>query len=130
MVEHMTQPDLTLLIKKHVRQVEVTDLGFVPADHLTLLRAPSPDSRLVPGIKRQYNKVCEMRWISVAGLQIHTNQWFVRYLALYRSKAMLRVLRCVETMGDVSLCAVFSCEGCMAARRDGASRGDSTSGSV
>lgn len=39
MVEHMTQPDLTLL-----RQVEVTDLGFIPADHLTLLRAPSPDS--------------------------------------------------------------------------------------
>lgn len=48
----------------------------------------------------------------------------------YRSKEMLRVLRCVETMGDVSLWAVFSCDGCMAARRDGASRGDSTSGSV
>lgn len=37
---------------------------------------------------------------------------------------------CVETMGEVSLCAVFSCEGCMAARREGASRGDNTSGSV
>lgn len=48
----------------------------------------------------------------------------------YRSKAMLRVFSCVETMGDVSLCAVFSCEGCMAARREGASRGDKTSGSV
>lgn len=51
-------------------------------------------------------------------------------LARYRSKAMLRVLRCVETMGDVSLWAVFSCDGCMAARREGASRGDKTSGSV
>lgn len=50
--------------------------------------------------------------------------------ARYRSKAMLRVLRCVETMGDVSLWAVFSCDGCMAARREGASRGDNTSGSV
>lgn len=50
--------------------------------------------------------------------------------ACYRSKAMLRVLRCVETMGDVSLWAVFSCDGCMAARREGASRGDNTSGSV
>lgn len=33
-------------------------------------------------------------------------------------------------MGDVSLWAVFSCDGCMAARREGASRGDNTSGSV
>lgn len=48
----------------------------------------------------------------------------------YRSKAMLRVFSCVETMGDVSLCAVFSCEGCMAASREGASRGDNTNGSV
>lgn len=48
----------------------------------------------------------------------------------YRSKAMLRVLRCVETMGDVSLWAVFSCDGCMAASREGASRGDNTRGSV
>lgn len=33
-------------------------------------------------------------------------------------------------MGEVSLWAVFSCDGCMAARREGASRGDKTSGSV
>lgn len=58
---------------------------------------------------------------------------FVGYLCgrvCYLSKAMLRVLRCVETMGDVSLWAVFSCDGCMAARREGASRGDNTKGSV
>lgn len=52
------------------------------------------------------------------------------YVCVYLSKAMLRVLRCVETIGEVSLCAVFSCDGNMAARRDGASRGDRDSGSV
>lgn len=51
-------------------------------------------------------------------------------VCVHLSKAMLRVLRCVETMGEVSLCAVFSCDGSMAARRDGASRGDRDSGSV
>lgn len=75
-----------------------------------------------------------MKTFMISAFGLIEQFWFVCLLYSvcvgYRSKAMLRVLRCVETMGDVSLWAVFSCDGCMAARREGASRGDRTSGSV
>lgn len=80
-------------------------------------------------IERQLHKARWGRYLHLARKHKQI-KYILDDLARYRSKAMLRVFRCVETMGDVSLWAVFSCDGCMAASREGASRGDNTSGSV
>lgn len=109
-------------------------LGFVPADDLGLLRTPAPDSRFIPVRKNQNTDSTSHEGAnSIFHLTLENVKYADRkawVFDCYRSKEMWRVLRWVETMGEVSLWAVFSCDGCMAARREGASRGDSTSGSV
>lgn len=60
-----------------------------------------------------------MRWIFISGLQIHTKQWFVRYLSL----PLKGNVACVEVRGDdgrcESLCCVFlrGLHGCQEGRR-------------